>query len=291
MTEPVHPARIRSVHWEATDVYSFVLEDEAGQSLPRFDPGAHIDIKLPNGLMRSYSLSDLRNDGRYRITVARDPNSSGGSALLAETMRPGDTVEIGEARSNFPLFETAPHSIFIAGGIGVTPFLSMIQRLNVLGRAWRLHYCIRTRDRAALLSELEALADRGSGEVVLNIDQEPGGTMLDLSAVIGALGPSDHVYCCGPTGMLDGFRSACHAAGLPDERVHFEYFKSNVEAASEGGFDIVLARAGKPSGCLRVRRSFRLSSRTDSTFPIHVRKACAVLAKPRCWRESRTIGT
>ena len=245
MTEAVRPVRIRSVHWEAADVYSFVLETHAGSALPRFEPGAHVDIRLPNGLMRSYSLSHARDDGRYRITVARDPNSSGGSALLAEQVRPGDTVDIGEARNTFPLFEEAPTSVFIAGGIGVTPFVSMIQQLNARDRAWRLHYCVRTRDRAALLGELEALASVGVGEIVLNIDQEPGGAMLDLASVVGGLGPADHVYCCGPIGMLDAFRSACHSSAIPAERVHFEYFKSNVEAASEGGFELVLARSGK----------------------------------------------
>ncbi len=245
MTEPVHPVRILNIQWEATDVFSFVLETLTGTALSRFDPGAHVDIRLPNGLMRSYSLSHERDDGRYRITVARDPNSSGGSALLTKQLRPGDVIDISDARNNFPLFEAAPLSVFIAGGIGVTPFLSMLQRLNAHNRAWRLHYCVRTRDRAALLEELEALAEQGAGEVLLNVDHEPGAKMLDLHSVIGALGPLDHVYCCGPTGMLDAFRGGCAAASISEERVHFEYFKSNVEAASEGGFDVVLARSGK----------------------------------------------
>lgn len=245
MTEPHILVRIRSIHWEATDVCSFVLEAHAGTALQLFDPGAHIDLKLPNGLMRSYSLSHQRDDGRYRITVARDPNSSGGSALLTEHLRPGDTFVITDARNTFPLFEGAPLSVFIAGGIGITPFVSMIQQLNAGGHTWRLHYCVRTRDRAALLGELETLASVGDGEVVLNIDQEPGGITLDLPEVINMLGTADHVYCCGPTGMLDAFRGACQAAAIPDERIHYEYFKSNVAAASEGGFDLVLARAGK----------------------------------------------
>lgn len=243
MTEPVHSVRIRSVHWEATDVYSFVFETLDGIPLPAFEPGAHIDVQLANGLMRSYSLSQARTDGRYRITVARDANSGGGSSFLAERARPGDRIDIGEARNTFPLCETATRSVFIAGGIGVTPFLTMMDRLNTLGLPWTLHYCIRTRDRAALLAEIEALSAAGAGTVELTVDQEPGATMLDLGGVIDRLGPQDHVYCCGPTGMLDAFRRV--SQGLPDERVHFEYFKSNVTPASEGGFDVVLARTGR----------------------------------------------
>lgn len=140
MTEPVHPVRVRNIQWEATDVFSFRLVAVDGASLPAFEPGSHVDVQLPNGLMRSYSLSNEGSDGSYRITVARDVNSTGGSVYLADQLRPGATIEIGAARNNFPLFEEAPLSVFIAGGIGVTPFLPMAARLNALGRRWRLHY-------------------------------------------------------------------------------------------------------------------------------------------------------
>lgn len=226
-------------------MFSFTLASPDGAALPSFEPGSHVDVQLPNGLMRSYSLSNGGEAGRYRITVARDANSSGGSAYLAEQLRPGTTIEIGAPRNNFPLFETAPLSIFIAGGIGVTPFVPMAARLNALGRRWRLHYCVRTHDRAALLDELQALAQMGFGEIVMNYDHEPGGVVLDLNTVISAMGPDDHVYCCGPTGMLDAFRKVCGELGLQDARVHFEYFKSNVQSAAEGGFQLVLARTGK----------------------------------------------
>jgi ferredoxin-NADP reductase len=153
-TEPVYPARIRSIAWEATDVFSFILTSLDGTALPPFEPGSHIDLQLPNGLRRSYSLSNDGKIGAYRITVARDSNSTGGSTYLADTMRPGTTIEISAPRNDFPLEENAPLSVFIAGGIGVTPFLPMMARLNERGRRWRIHYCVRTRDRAALLNEI-----------------------------------------------------------------------------------------------------------------------------------------
>lgn len=245
MTEPVFPVRVTQIRFEATDILSFVLRQLDGSDLPPVEPGAHVDVHLANDLMRSYSLSNgAGDDGAYRLTVARDANSKGGSTYMHDKLRAGQTVEISAPRNNFALAEDAVLSVFIAGGIGVTPFVPMMRRLNELGRAWRLHYSVRTPERAALLQEIEALAAVGSGEVLPNYDEVPGGKMLDLSALIGALPTGAHVYCCGPTGMLDAFRKGTDAAGVPAEQVHFEYFTSNVESATEGGFTVVMAKSG-----------------------------------------------
>ncbi|MEH3036433.1 MAG: PDR/VanB family oxidoreductase [Sphingomonas adhaesiva] len=245
MSDIVRTARVSGIAWEATDVFSVTLAGLDGDTLAPFDPGAHIDIELPNGLMRSYSLSNPDGRGPYRLTIARDAASTGGSAYVAEQLRPGQTVRISDWRNNFPLAEGAALSVFIAGGIGVTPFVPMAARLNALGRRWRLHYCVRTRDRAALLGELEALASQGAGEIVLNVDHEPGGALLDIRGIVAALGPQDHVYCCGPAGMLDAFRTTTAQEGVEEARVHFEYFKSNVEVAAGGGYDLVLSKTGR----------------------------------------------
>jgi vanillate O-demethylase ferredoxin subunit len=143
------------------------------------------------------------------------------------------------------LAEDVGLSVFLAGGIGVTPFVPMIARLNDVGRRWRLHYSVRTRDRAALRGELERLARQGLGDVLMNFDQEPGGQMLDMRALVTEAGAGAHLYCCGPVGMLEAFRAACVAAGLESARVHFEYFKSDVQADSAGGFDLILVRSQK----------------------------------------------
>ena len=239
------PVRVRSIVYEARDALSFELERPDRTPLPPVDPGAHIDVHLPNGMMRSYSLSNAGPfDGRYRITVARDVATRGGSAYMHDQLRCGQVIEISVPRNHFRLDETPPLSVFIAGGIGVTPFLPMMSRLNAIGRAWRLHYCVRTRDRAALLEEAEALAKAGTGIVFTNFDGEPGGQMLDLNAVLGALPGVAHVYCCGPTGMLDAFRGGAAAMGIAAERIHFEYFSSNVVNALAGGFAVRLERSG-----------------------------------------------
>lgn len=246
MSEPVFPVRLLQIRYEATDICSFVLGKLDGEDLPLVEPGAHVDVHLGNNLMRSYSLSNGMGDaGLYRLTVARDANSKGGSTFMHDRLRAGQTLQISAPRNNFALDEQADLSVFIAGGIGVTPYLPMMCRLNAIGKRWRLHYSVRTPDRAALLPEIEALAAGGAGEVCPNYDEVPGGAMLNLPALLAALSEGAHVYCCGPSGMLDAFRRGADTAGIPAERVHFEYFSSNVESATGGGFTIVMAKSGQ----------------------------------------------
>lgn len=238
-------ARIVAIRYEARDVLSYVLAPLSPEkTLPAYAPGAHVDVHLSGALMRSYSLSNGADDaGLYRLTVQRDPKSRGGSIYMHDNLRAGQEIEISPPRNNFELCEDAPLSVFIAGGIGVTPFIPMMTRLNELGRRWRLHYCVRTRERAAFVSEIEKLVAAGQGEARFNFDEEPGGSMLDLDQVIADLPEGAHTYCCGPSGMLHAYQKA--AANLPLERVHFEYFSSDVKAASEGGFTVVLQKSGQ----------------------------------------------
>lgn len=246
MSEPTEPAIVMSMHLEARDIVSLRLRRADGGDFPPVDPGSHIDMVLPNGLSRSYSLSNTSQDtGSYRITVARDVSSRGGSSYIVDKLRVGNQVEISAPRNNFGLETDADFSLFVAGGIGITPFVSMISRLNEYSRRWRLHYCVRTRDRVALLDDLTRLAETGNGELLLNFDEEPGGRLLDLEGAISAVPSSAHLYCCGPVGMLNAYRAAAEAARFEDKQVHYEYFSSDVEKAAEGGFTVVCQRSGK----------------------------------------------
>jgi vanillate O-demethylase ferredoxin subunit len=244
MTEPLFPARLIASRYEATDVVSFLFQPLSHELPERIDPGSHIDVHLPNDMMRSYSLSNGPGQMEgYRLTVARDANSKGGSVFMHDSLRVGQVLEISKPRNNFELAEHAPMSVFISGGIGITPFVPMLARLNELNKPWRLHYCVRTRDRAALLGELSALADAGSGELIPNFDEDPAG-ILDLDATLRSVPYDAHLYCCGPTTMLNAYRSGAEAAGIEPERVHFEYFSSDVKGATEGGFTVVLQKSG-----------------------------------------------
>lgn len=246
MSEPTEPAIVTSMHLEARDTISLWLKRGREGQFPPVDPGSHIDIVLPNGLSRSYSLSNKSlSTGSYRITVARDPCSRGGSSYIVNQLRVGDQVEISAPRNNFEMAEDADFSLFIAGGIGITPFVPMISRLNERGRRWRMHYCVRTRERAALSDEIVWLAGCGNGELLMNYDDEPGGRVLDIETALAAAPRSAHLYCCGPIGMLGAYRAAAEASGWGEEQVHYEYFSSNVEKAAEGGFTVVCIRTGK----------------------------------------------
>ncbi|HSW19079.1 MAG TPA: PDR/VanB family oxidoreductase [Ramlibacter sp.] len=231
-------ARIRSVRWEADDVLGFRLEPLAGERFPAFTAGAHIDLWLQPGLARSYSLLNDQSDGDvYEVGVQLDPQSRGGSRHIHEQWRPGQLIEVSAPRNNFPLKEDASRTIFVAGGIGITPMLSMIARLESLGRDWELHYAVRTRSRAAFLDRLE-----GRGKVHLAIADEPDTPRLDLKALLASAPSGAHLYCCGPAGMLAAYRE--HGAAL-GERLHFEYFSADTQVANEGGFRLQLKRSGK----------------------------------------------
>jgi len=124
----------------------------------------------------------------------------GGSQWIQENLRPGDLVWAVGLRNNFALNESAEKSIFIAGGIGITPILSMSKRLTSIGRTWDLYYCCRTRKDVAFIDRL------GSG-VHFNFDGEPGGQMLDIRAVVESASDNAHLYCCGPISMLAAFEA------------------------------------------------------------------------------------
>ena len=233
---------VRSVTWEAPDIHSWELRPPSGGDLPAFTAGAHIDLQLPNGMLRSYSLVNPQSERhRYVIAAQKDRASRGGSRCLHEQVRTGDRVRISPPRNNFPLAEDARHSVLIAGGIGITPIFNMAARLAALGRSWALHYCARTRAGTAFLEPIAALQS-AHGKVHLNFDGEPGGTMLDLAAVVGAADADAHFYCCGPLPMLAAFEAA--TAARPPAQVHVEYFTAKDAPAKGGGFTVVLSKSG-----------------------------------------------
>ena len=230
---------IRTIRWEAEGVNSFVLEPVGGGLLPAFDPGAHIDVQLKPGLARSYSLvNDPAIRGYYEIAVHHAIEGRGGSKHIHLEWRVGDVVEISEPKNNFPMVEDASHTVLVAGGIGVTPMLPMIARLERLKKSWELHYVAASPDRAAYVDRVE-----GYDRVEIAYDGIPGGQRLDLKAICGAAPADAHLYCCGPTGMLDAFVAI--NADRPKGHAHIEYFSAETELATDGGYTLELAKSGK----------------------------------------------
>jgi ferredoxin-NADP reductase len=237
---------VRAARPVAASVRLLELAAVDGGPLPRFAAGDHIDLALAPGLTRSYSLvgAPEPEPSSYQIAVARDAASRGGSRIVHESVRPGSRLVISEPVSDFPLTETAPHSVLIAGGIGITPILSMARRLTQLGASWEVHYAAGSHRAAAFLTELSALADAGTGLLRTYLADEDGPRSLKIASLLADAPGAAHFYCCGPASMLADFEEATR--GLDPEHVHLERFRGDPPAALGGqGFTVELARSGK----------------------------------------------
>jgi vanillate O-demethylase ferredoxin subunit len=179
------------------------------------------------------------------VGVRKASPSRGASIYLHDELRVGDEIEIAPPRNHFTLVESAPHTVLIAGGIGVTPIWSMLQRLVALGASWELHYASRTRKDAAFLDELESLTARGATRSSLAFSREAGGARFDLDAIVAAAPHGSHFYASGPAQMLTAFEEA--TAHLPREKVHLERFGATDAVVKTGGsgFEINLARSDR----------------------------------------------
>jgi vanillate O-demethylase ferredoxin subunit len=237
---------VRRIDVEATDVVSFELQRAGGGVLPAFTAGAHVDVDMGNGINRSYSLVNSQHEThRYVIAVNLDRNSRGGSRYMHEHVMVGDQLSITAPSNNFPLDEEAPHSVFIAGGIGITPVWSMIQRLTALGRSWELHYACRAAEFTAFLGPISDAAKVLGCKVHTHLDAEANGEFLDLAQIVGSAAAGSVFYCCGPAPMLDAYKLA--TKGLPAERARLEHFGAATPGNGAPGaeFTVVLERSGK----------------------------------------------
>jgi ferredoxin-NADP reductase len=230
--------RLTAIRYAARDTNLYEFRRPDGAPLPPYEPGAHVDMHLPNGVVRNYSLIAARPEpGTYTFGIKRDPASRGGSRYVHDELRVGRTLKISAPRNNFPLQEDAPHSVLFAGGIGITPIWCMVQRLAELGRSWQLYYACRSRADMAFLDELARME-----EAHLHFDDERG-KFLNFAGLVDKVRRDAHLYCCGPQPMLHFFEAA--AAGWPREQVHVEYFTPKPAAPKKGGFAVELARSGQ----------------------------------------------
>jgi vanillate O-demethylase ferredoxin subunit len=230
---------------EAQDVLGLELRAQDGADLPPFTAGSHVDLRLPGGLCRQYSLanSPLERD-RYVLGVGMAPASRGGSAFVHQRLQAGDVIEVGEPRALFGIDRAATEHLFIAGGIGITPILSMILWCEANARPWRLLYCARTRARAAYGWTLARHRDR----VLLHVDQESDGAPPDLAGWLRQTRRGAHVYCCGPEGLMNAVAAAATEVGIAKPAVHFERFAPRGQPAHAnpaGQFTAVLHRSGR----------------------------------------------
>jgi ferredoxin-NADP reductase len=224
----------------ARDVVLLTLRDEAGQALPEWTPGAHIDLVLRPDLIRQYSLcGDPADRSAWRVAVLRETAGRGGSRFVHEELREGTRLRVLGPRNHFPLVVSDTY-LFLAGGIGITPILPMLAAARASGARWRLVYGGRSRDSMAFATELEA----GYGGLVQLCPQDETG-LLDLDRLLGEPAPGTLVYCCGPDPLLHAVRDRCR--NWPAGALHLERFSQTAPApvdAAATPFEVELALSG-----------------------------------------------
>ena len=239
--------QIRQIRLEATGIHSFELRAPDQGHLPPFTAGAHIDLHLPGGLVRQYSLcNDPAETHRYVVGVLKEVNGRGVSLCLHEALKVGDTVRVSPPRNQFALQPEQTSALLIAGGIGITPLKSMAHSLLRAGTPFELHHCARSSEVAAFTEELEALNQRAPGSVRWHFDNGQIGAGLDLAALLAVQPEGTHLYFCGPP----GFMKACAKAAehWHPGTVHSEHFQAPTRdepVAPATGATVRLAQSGR----------------------------------------------
>lgn len=232
--------RLASRMVAAREIVSLELSGEDAP-LPPYTPGAHIDLHLPGGLVRQYSLCHPSMEtGSYRVAVLLDPQTRGGSRAVHD-LSVGDTLFISAPRNHFPLIEGSTDIVLLGGGIGITPLLAMAYALHRDGRSFTLHYCCRSRDRMAFREELSAAPfdDR----VHFHFDDEEVSQQFRAGEAMGNHAPGRYIYTCGPAGFLDHVLATAKARGWPEEAVRYERFSADVDTQG-AHFTVVAQRSG-----------------------------------------------
>lgn len=234
--------RVVTIEAIASDVKLFSLRHAWKPRLPAFVAGAHVDVRLPGGKIRQYSLcGDPQDHHRYEIAVKREAEGRGGSQWMHSHVVVGDELHVSAPRNNFSLTDDARHQVFIGGGIGVTALVAMAMVAQQRGQSAEFHYCARSPQHAPLHDRLEALLPRGRLRAWFS--QANGGRRIDL-AQFKEPRPGVHLYCCGPDGLVAAVREA--TASWPAEQIHFEVFKATLdENFKPEPFDLKIRSSGE----------------------------------------------
>ncbi|RWU24981.1 oxidoreductase [Pseudomonas alkylphenolica] len=233
--------QIKSISREARDVVSLEFVAADGSELPQFEAGSHIDVHLPNGLIRQYSLCNAPHErDRYLVGVLLDPNSRGGSKAVHELLE-GSEINIGEPRNLFPLVESKGKSLLFAGGIGITPILCMAESLQNSGANFELHYCSRSREQAAFVGRIQDSPFASNANFHWD-DQKSA----DIAGLLSSPQADDHLYVCGPSGFMDFVLKTAEAQGWAKDQLHREYFSAEPKSDAENGsFEVQIASTGQ----------------------------------------------
>jgi vanillate O-demethylase ferredoxin subunit len=245
MSGAILSVRVARKTVEAEGICSFELVSADGKPLPAFSAGSHVDVQLPGGLTRQYSLcNDPTESHRYLIAVLRDPASRGGSLAMHDAVKEGDALTISTPKNHFALAHEAGSHLLLAGGIGITPLLCMAERLVNVGASFEMHYCTRSRPRTAFVERIAASAF--ATRVHFHHDDGPAAQRLDIAALLAERPAGRHLYVCGPKGFMDAVLGTARAQGWPESQLHFEFFSAEVApVAGDGAFEVQLASSGR----------------------------------------------
>ena len=225
-------------------VCQFSLRSIDGAALPAYAPGAHIDVHLPNGIIRQYSLCPSDNDNTYEIAVLLEENGRGGSEALHKQVKQGDTLTISLPKNHFPLVDNGQRYLLIAGGIGITPLLAMAQTLANQGKAFDLYFCSRSQQQTPFY---QWLADAPWATAVhFHFTQQAAGKRLDFAAIVADPKAYDHLYICGPNAFMEDVLQQAQQSGWQASQLHREYFA--VEQTTTGDeqlFEVEIRSSGE----------------------------------------------
>ena len=237
------PLRVTRNDRIADGIHLLEFRDAGGKELPQFSAGAHITIRVPNGLLRKYSLcNDPAERDRYLVAVKREESGRGGSSTLIDRAKPGDDLFIAAPVNDFALPQRAQDFLFIAGGIGITPIMAMIRQVRAEGKRFRLYYCTRSPETTAFIDELSA--PEFKDKVVIHHDHGDPKQSLDLKPVLAERKNREHLYCCGPRPLMEAVRAMTDH--WSSTAVHFEAFsEADIHKATDKPFKLRLARSGQ----------------------------------------------
>src|SRR5262245_8198662 len=239
---PTMPLRVTRNDPIADGIHILEFRDPSGRQLPEFSAGAHIAVRVPNGMLRKYSLcNDPSERDRYQIAVKREDNGRGGSCSLIDDTKAGEELAVTAPVNDFGLPPRGQDFLFIAGGIGVTPIMAMIRQVMSEGKRFRLFYCSRSPEATAFREELSAPQFKDT--VTIHYDQGEVSRLLDLRPILAERRNREHLYSCGPRPLMEAVR-AMRDQWSPTA-VHFEAFsEAETHKADDKPFKITLARSG-----------------------------------------------
>ncbi|EXS35948.1 PDR/VanB family oxidoreductase [Acinetobacter sp. 826659] len=233
---------VKNRHVEGGNIAVMEFESATSTTLPKVEAGAHIDVHLPNGMVRQYSLCQNPNDeGKFRLGILRDPESRGGSVSAFDEIKDGMQIQVSEPKNLFPLLK-AKHSVLIGGGIGITPLITMAYQLAHEGASFELHYCGASPEKCAFVDEIKngVLAQY----TTFHFKSEGESHRAFFESAIKDIDLESHIYTCGPVGFMDWVINLATTHDFPEQQIHKEYFQVETDTSGDS-FEVVAERSGK----------------------------------------------